>query len=95
MSTAMKPVAVKIELEMKIRLKRLADEKQRSSHWVMREAIHQYVEREEKRSTLRHDAINAWEEVQDTGLHLTGEEVKDWLSSWGTDSEKAAPKCHK
>ena len=95
MSAVMKPVAVKIEPEMKTRLKRLADEKQRSSHWIMREAIHQYVEREEKRSALRHEVIQAWKEVQDTGLHLSGEEVMEWLANWGTENEKAAPSCHK
>jgi len=94
MSQGMKPVAVKLEPEMKIRLKTLADKKQRSSHWLMREAIHQYVEREEKRSAFRQDAIKAWEDYQETLLHLTGEEVSEWLATWGTEDEKAAPKCH-
>lgn len=42
-----RPVAIKIDPEIKERLKRLADARQRTTHWLMREAIHKYVEREE------------------------------------------------
>lgn len=92
-STAM---AVKIDNEIRKRLKNLAESKQRSTHWLMREAITQYVEREDKRESFRKDAIRAWEEYQDTGLHVTGTEVRDWLDTWGTeaDKEKDAPPCH-
>ena len=45
------PVAVKIAPEMKERMKRLAEAKQRTPHWMMREAIRQYIEREEKKRT--------------------------------------------
>ncbi len=87
-------VAVKIDNEIKERLKTLAQSKQRSAHWLMREAITQYVEREDKRELFRKDAIRSWEEYQDTGLHVTGTEVQDWLNTWGTDNETEAPKCH-
>ena len=87
-------VAVKIDNEIKKRLKKLAQSKQRSAHWLMREAITQYVEREDKRESFRKDAIRSWEEYQDAGLHVTGTEVQDWLNTWGTDNEADAPKCH-
>ena len=61
----------------------------------MREAIGQYVEREGKRDAFRQDAINAWNEYRETGLHVTGDEVIAWLDTWGEDSEHAAPVCHK
>ncbi|OWV81793.1 CopG family transcriptional regulator [Rhizobium sp. R634] len=50
----------------------------------------QYVEREEKRETL-----DAWDEFQATGRHVTGDEVANWLSTWGTDEELPTPECHK
>ena len=31
---------------------------------------------------------------QETGLHLTGEEMADWLNSWGTADEGECPPCH-
>ncbi|WP_292442571.1 CopG family ribbon-helix-helix protein [Methylibium sp.] len=40
----------------------MADARHRSAHWLVREAIHQYVEREEKREAFRQDAMSAWNE---------------------------------
>ncbi len=87
-------VAIKIDQKTKERYKNLAQIKDRSSHWMMREAISQYVDREEKRESFRQDAVNAWNEYQETGLHATSDEVVEWLNTWGTDNEKDAPKCH-
>jgi predicted transcriptional regulator len=61
----------------------------------MREAISQYVEREEKRAAFRQDALDAWNAFQENGLHVTGDEVVAWLSTWNEEKEQAAPVCHK
>lgn len=87
--------SIKLDDDMKGRVKHLAKARQRTSHWIMREAIAQYVEREEKREALRLHTLRAWDEFQATGLHATAEEVDRWLESWGTDAELPAPKCHK
>jgi predicted transcriptional regulator len=89
-----RPVAIKIDPEIKARVKRLADARHRTPHWLMREAIKQYVEREEKREAFRQGTLHAWDEYRTTGLHATAEEVEAWLSSWGTDHELPAPVCH-
>ncbi|OOG75022.1 CopG family ribbon-helix-helix protein [Sinorhizobium sp. A49] len=89
------PTPLKLDDELKGRVQNLAEGRRRSSHWIMREAIAQYVEREEKRKALRQDTVNAWEEFQATGLHATADEVGKWLSTWGMDDESAAPECHK
>ena len=54
----------------------------------------QYVEREEKQEALRQDAINTWKEYQETGLHVTDQEVITWLDTWAEENEKEAPVCH-
>ncbi|SFG04241.1 Predicted transcriptional regulator [Novosphingobium sp. CF614] len=87
--------SIKLDEELKGRVRHLAEARRRSSHWIMREAIAQYVDREEKRETLRQDTLNAWDEFQATGLHATAEEVDKWLASWGTENELPAPECHK
>ena len=92
---ATRPIAIKIDQDTRDRVKRLAEARHRTSHWVMREAISQYVEREEKRESFRQDAINAWNEYQETGLHVSGDEVIAWLGTWGEEIEQAAPVCHK
>ena len=89
------PTSIKLDDDMKGRVQHLADARKRTSHWIMREAIAQYVEREEKREALRQDTLEAWEELQETGLHATAEEVDQWLASWGTEDEVPAPECHK
>lgn len=87
--------SIKLDDDLKNRVESLAGAKRRSAHWVMREAIAEYVEREEQRETLRQDTLKAWEEYQDTGLHVPAAEVDAWLESWGTENEKPAPVCRR
>lgn len=93
--TAAKTLSVKLDADMRTRLENLAEARQRSAHWVMREAINQYVEREEKHEAFRQATIKAWDEYQETGLHATADEVNVWLNSWGSANELPAPLCHK
>lgn len=86
--------SIKIDDELKGRIQQLADQRQRSSHWIMREAIIQYVEREEARESFKQEALASWSAYQETGRHLTGEEARTWLDSWGTDGHGELPKCH-
>ena len=87
-------VAVKIDPEMKARMKRLAVSRRRSTHWLMKEAISQYVERDEKHESFRQDGIRAWNEYQATGLHVTPEEADAWLAKLEEGQSVEPPKCH-
>ena len=89
------PTSIKLDDDLKGRVQHLADTRRRSAHWLMREAIEQYVEREERRESFRRDTLKAWEDYQATGLHATADEVEKWQASWGTDNEVPAPTCHK
>ena len=86
--------SVKLDVETKERIQRLASARRRSAHWVMREAIEQYVEREEKREQFRQDALAAWNHYQTTGLHATAEEADAWLAKLEAGKDTAPPKCH-
>ena len=86
--------SVKLDDELKSRIQRLADMRHRSAHWIMREAIRDYVEREEARESLKQEALASWTAYQETGRHLTGQEVRNWLNTWGTDKEIQIPQCH-
>jgi predicted transcriptional regulator len=86
--------SIKLDPHMKDRVQRLAASRKRTAHWVMKEAIKQYVEREEKREAFNREAVEAWEEYQATGLHVTHEEMMTWLESWGTENELPPPECH-
>lgn len=86
--------SIKIDDALKERVRRLAETRRRSPHWIMREAIAQYVAREEAREAFREEALASWAAFQETGRHLTGEEARAWLRSWGTEDDSAAPDCH-
>src|SRR5208337_1219400 len=85
--------SLKLDIKTKERLQRLASARRRSPHWVMREAIEQYVEREEKREQFRQDALAAWIHYQTTGLHATAEEADAWLAKLEAGKDAAPPKC--
>ncbi len=85
--------SIKLDDDLKGRIRQLADARRRSSHWIMREAIAEYVEREEKREALCRDVLKAWDEFQATGQHATAEDVDTWLASWGSTNELPAPEC--
>ena len=85
--------SLKLDVEVKERLQRLASARRRSTHWLMREAIEEYVDREEKREQLRQDALAAWANYQTTGLHVTAEEADAWLAKLEAGKDAAPPKC--
>ena len=86
--------SVKLDSKMKQRVQRLAASRRRSPHWVLREAVEQYVEREEKREQFRQDALAAWEHYQATGRHVTAGEADKWLAKLEAGKGAPPPACH-
>lgn len=87
--------SLKLDPDIKERIQKLANSQHRSSHGLMVDAIREYVVKEEKREQLRRDVVLAWDEYQENGLHVTGDEVIAWLKTWGEENEQDAPTCHK
>lgn len=94
MAATAKPMTVKLDEVTRTRLEQLASARRRTPHWMVREAIQQFVEREEKREALRQAAITAWNEYQLTGQHLTMQEADDWLAALETGLDTEPPPCH-
>ena len=93
-ATVVRPVAIKIDEDIKARVKRLADARQRTSHWLMREAITQYVDREEKREAFRQDTLRSWEAFRANGLHVTADEADTWMAQLEKCNDVEPPECH-
>ena len=93
-ASAVRPVAIKIDEDIKARVKRLAQARQRTPHWLMREAITQYVDREEKREAFRQDTLKAWQDFRTTGLHVTAVEADAWLAELEQGNDIEPPECH-
>ena len=64
-----------LEAELRDRLRRLAEARRRTPHWLMREAIAQYVAREEAREHLRNGAMAAWADYRASGQHASGDDA--------------------
>jgi predicted transcriptional regulator len=88
------PVAVRLDDPLKARMRTLADQRRRPMHWLMREAIEQYVTREEQREAFRQEALDAWNHYQTTGLHVTGAEADAWLAELEAGNDVEPPKAH-
>ena len=91
----MSVTTVRLDDELKSQLLDLAESRDRSESWIIREAIKEYVEREAAEDRFIQEAEASWKEYQETGLHLTLDEVSKWLDTWGTGVKTPLPKCHK
>ncbi|HPH66969.1 MAG TPA: ribbon-helix-helix protein, CopG family [Kofleriaceae bacterium] len=90
----MKAVAIKLDDSERGRLAELAKTKQRSAHFLMREAIREYLEREEARQAFIAAAEASYEHYKETGLHLTIDEFAAWVDEVSEQPEATPPKCH-
>lgn len=86
--------SVKLDDDLKSRIQYLAEARDRTPHWIMREAIRDYVEREEAKESFKQEAVASWKSYKETGLHIMGQEVSDWLNTWGNEDETEIPPCH-
>ena len=91
---ASQTTSLKLEPQLKERVQKLASARRRSAHWILREAVEQYVSREEARESLRQDALSAWAHYQATGLHTTAEEMDAWMEKLEKGEDAEAPECH-
>ena len=53
-----------------------------------------HVEKEETKEKFVKEALAAWSSYKQTGKYLTGDEVREWLQTWGTNNEIGLPECH-
>lgn len=86
--------SLKIDDALQRRIESLAAQRERSADGIMLEAISEYLDREEARASFRQEALESWAAFQTTGRHITGEELRDWLESWGGKDERPVPECH-
>ncbi|MPV56811.1 CopG family transcriptional regulator [Burkholderia sp. HI2761] len=86
--------SIKLDPALQDRVRHLAEQRRRTPHWIMREAIAQYVAREEKRESFKQEAMQAWADYQSTGLHVTHEEMDAYLEKLEAGEAAEPPECH-
>ena len=84
-------MAVKLSDLDRERLRKLADSRKRTPHWLAKEAISRFLDCEEAVEQLRLESLAAWEEYQRTGRSVSNQEVMTWLDSWGSEDETEQP----
>jgi predicted transcriptional regulator len=80
------PVTVKRESNTKQRLEKLGKAKQRSTHWLLQQAVQQYLEIEEYEERLKQKTLDRWQEAWD-GKLISNEKVQDSLETWDADDK--------
>jgi predicted transcriptional regulator len=87
--------SIKLDPELKERVNRLAKTRDRSAHKLMKQAIAEFVDREEEEDRWRADAMRRWEQFETTGLHVTFEEADEWLAALARGERRPPPKAHR
>lgn len=83
--------AVKLDDALYDRLKVLGESQQRSPHWLMKEAIRQFIDREEASQQIRRETLERLAQYEQDGKSISHDVVDAWLATWGTDSEGQCP----
>lgn len=87
-------MTVKLEGTDRDRLKSLAVAKRRTSHFLMKEAITAYLAKEEAEERFVTAALEARKHYRETGLHITHEELNNWVDGLAKDPSIKSPVCH-
>ncbi|TDB54608.1 CopG family transcriptional regulator [Photorhabdus khanii subsp. guanajuatensis] len=87
-------ITLRLDEGLKSRIKSLADVQGISAHSLMVRSIENEIDALETRQKFLRDAENAWLEYEATGLHLTGDELSDWLDAIARGEDKDLPECH-
>jgi predicted transcriptional regulator len=83
---------IKLGDETRTRLKELGKLKQRSPHWLMKTAIEQFLDQEERYEREKREDMARWEEYQMTGRAVHHSEAAKWLSDLADGKSAPCPK---
>lgn len=85
--------SIKLDDLTRERVKAVAKRQDRTPHWILKRAVDEYLEREEKREAFRMEALESLSRYRKDGKHLTLDETTAWMKKW-KDGERA-PECHR
>lgn len=76
-------------------LQELAQDLGGSVHSIVLDAVDSHIERLKAKKAYDRRAMQAYQDYQETGLHITLNEFMNWVDSLETDEPKDIPQCHK
>ncbi len=83
-------LGVKLDEETRQRLKALGERKERSPHWLMIRAIHEYLDREETAEREKQEDLDRWKHYMDTDQYLSHSEMKKKLTGLASKARRKA-----
>ena len=86
----MTTVGVKLDRETRDRLQKLGQARNRSSHWLMREAIRRYLEVEEHYEQEKTEDQARYQAYLDTGRHISHADMLGWLDQLAVQAAQQA-----
>lgn len=87
-------VTIKLDAADRDRIASLAGLKNRAPHYLMKEAILDYVKREEARQNFIKAGLESYEHYKETGQHITLDEFSNWVDAVQQNSDAPTPACH-
>ena len=93
MDTKTSPLSVKLDEQERERLKSLGLARKRSSHWLAKQAIAEFLDREEAVECFKQESEAVWVDYQNSGRAVPHAQVMEWLATWGGVDEGEAPPC--
>ncbi len=87
-------VTIKLDDADRDRIATLATAKKRTPHYLMKEAILEYVKKEEVRQNFISAAESSFEHYKEIGLHITLSEFGHWVDQVQETAEAPVPACH-
>ena len=85
-------VGLRLDAQTQDRLKNLGKRRDRSPHYLMKEAVQKYLESEEAVEAERDIVLSRWEHFELTGECLPHDDIKSWASSLGESSHTSDTK---
>ena len=74
-------VAIKLDRDTRDRLRALGETRQRSPHWLMKQAIARYLDTEEAFEQEKAEDEAGWQRYLETGGYVADEQMVAWLDT--------------
>ncbi|MGH8655977.1 MAG: toxin-antitoxin system [Gammaproteobacteria bacterium] len=85
-------LGIKLDEQARERLRALAEVKDRATHWLIKTANLEYLDKEEQAGRERREDLERWECYQLTGQAISHATVTEWLDALAKGERKPCPR---
>ncbi len=87
----MSTTSFRLDDDLEEKLEVTATKLQRTKSWIINDALRQYIACEERKLQMLLETQEAIADIEARRV-VSGDQVMEWLSTWGTPGEGKAPK---